>query len=172
MKLTWDYKNFWSFRSLLVSETQRNIFTFPFKLNWIWSCWQFSFRFGTPKGVPFGVQKRKKNLGEKNDKENEGKKHSIQLERTAFQFGTKIDAPTEKCFRNLIKSHWNQIVFTIYRLIWNNKGKLCVCYSKSIEKKKNRFQILVKSTERIPDYPINAERFLQHLLSERLRLSA
>ena len=25
--------------------------------------------------------------------------------------------PTEKYFRNLIKSHWNQIVYTIFRLI-------------------------------------------------------
>ena len=30
----------------------------------------------------------------------------------------KIDAHTEKCFRILIKSTWNQIVFTILRLIW------------------------------------------------------
>ena len=30
---------------------------------------------------------------------------------------------TEKYFRNLIKSNRNQIVFTIYRLIWNSKRK-------------------------------------------------
>ena len=26
---------------------------------------------------------------------------------------------TEKSFRNLIKSNWNRIVFTMHRLIWN-----------------------------------------------------
>ena len=29
---------------------------------------------------------------------------------------------TEKSFRNLIKSTWNQIVFTMHRLIWNQTG--------------------------------------------------
>ena len=28
----------------------------------------------------------------------------------------------QKCFRNLIKSNRNQIVFTIFRLIWNETG--------------------------------------------------
>ena len=28
---------------------------------------------------------------------------------------------TENCFRNLMKSTWNQIVFTIFRMIWNSK---------------------------------------------------
>ena len=39
---------------------------------------------------------------------------------------------TEKCFRNLIKSNRNQIVFTIFRLIWNSKRTLSVCCSNSI----------------------------------------
>ena len=39
-----------------------------------------------------------------------------------YQKHSKYDRPekihTEKSFRNLIKSTWNQIVFTIFRLIW------------------------------------------------------
>ena len=34
---------------------------------------------------------------------------------------------TEKYFRNLIKSNRNQIVFTIFRLIWNSKRTLSAC---------------------------------------------
>ena len=30
-----------------------------------------------------------------------------------------IERYTEKSFRNLINSNWNQIVYTIFRLIWN-----------------------------------------------------
>ena len=30
-----------------VAHTDKTIFAFPFKLNWIWSSWQFSFRFWT-----------------------------------------------------------------------------------------------------------------------------
>ena len=41
---------------------------------------------------------------------------------------------TEKSFPNLIKSNRNQIVFTIFRLIWNRKRTLSVCCSKSIGK--------------------------------------
>ena len=40
----------------------------------------------------------------------------------------------EKSFRNLIKPNRNQIVFTIFRLIWNSKRTLSVCCSKSIGK--------------------------------------
>ena len=39
---------------------------------------------------------------------------------------------TEKYFRNLIESNGNLIIFTILRLIWNNKRTLLVCCSKSI----------------------------------------
>ena len=39
---------------------------------------------------------------------------------------------TEKSFRNLIKSNRNQIVFIMYRLIWNSQRTLSVCISKSI----------------------------------------
>ena len=41
---------------------------------------------------------------------------------------------TEKSFRNFIKSTRNQIVFTIFRLIWNSKRTASVCCSKSIRK--------------------------------------
>ena len=40
---------------------------------------------------------------------------------------------TEKSFRNLIKSTRNQIVFTIFRLIWNTNKPVRLC-SKSIGK--------------------------------------
>ena len=39
---------------------------------------------------------------------------------------------TEKYFWNLIKSNRNQIVFTIFQLIWNSKCTASVCCSKSI----------------------------------------
>ena len=41
---------------------------------------------------------------------------------------------TEKSFQNLIKSNRNQIVYTIFGLIWNRKRTVSVCCSKSIEK--------------------------------------
>ena len=37
----------------------------------------------------------------------------------------------EKYFRNLIKLTRNQIVFTIFRLIWNTNERVCL-FSKSI----------------------------------------
>ena len=40
---------------------------------------------------------------------------------------------TEKSFRNLIKLNRNQIVFTIFRLIWNSKRTVSVFCFKSIE---------------------------------------
>ena len=42
---------------------------------------------------------------------------------------------TEKYFRNHIKSNWNQILFTVHRLIWNSKRTLSVCCSKCTRKK-------------------------------------
>ena len=39
---------------------------------------------------------------------------------------------TEKFLWNIIKSNRNQIVFAIFRLIWNSKRTLSVCCSKSI----------------------------------------
>ena len=41
---------------------------------------------------------------------------------------------TETSFRNLIKTSRNQIVFTMYRLIWNSKMTLSAYCSKSIGK--------------------------------------
>ena len=40
----------------------------------------------------------------------------------------------EKSFRSLFKSNQNQIVFTIFRLIWNSKRTVSVCCSKLIGK--------------------------------------
>ena len=35
-------------------HTEKTRFPLPFKLNWIWSCIHFSFRFSEPNGFPFG----------------------------------------------------------------------------------------------------------------------
>ena len=37
--------------------TEKTIFSFPFKLNGIWSWWQFSFRF-EPNGISFGSNRK------------------------------------------------------------------------------------------------------------------
>ena len=38
----------------------------------------------------------------------------------AIKINYSVHTQTEKYFRNLIKSNRNQIVFTIFRLIWNS----------------------------------------------------
>ena len=48
--------------------------------------------------------------------------------------GIEYAVHAEKSFRNRIKSNRNQIVFTIFRLIWNSKRTVSVCCSKSIGK--------------------------------------
>ena len=40
---------------------------------------------------------------------------------------------TEKSFQNLVKSNRNQIVSTIFRMIWNTSGRVHLCF-KSIGK--------------------------------------
>ena len=55
-----------------------------------------------------------------------------------------IWSDTGKCFRNLIKSNPNQIVFTIFRLIWKSKWTVSVCCSKSIKENDKYNLISVK----------------------------
>ena len=50
----WEYTDSWVY-------TEKTIFAFPFKLNWIWSWWWVSFRFFEPNGIPFGSENRKEN---------------------------------------------------------------------------------------------------------------
>ena len=57
----------------------------------------------------------------------------------SIQRTTKVDfwryyMHTEKYFPNLIKSNRNQILFTIFRVIWNSK-QTSVCCSKSMGKR-------------------------------------
>ena len=49
-------------------------------------------------------------------------------------FSSNVPSHTEKSFRNPIKSNRNQIIFTIFRLVWNNKRTLSICCSKQIGK--------------------------------------
>jgi len=41
-------------------QAENSIFPIPFKLNGIWSQWQFSFRFFEPNGIPFGSKSKGK----------------------------------------------------------------------------------------------------------------
>ena len=51
----------WNFRCLQINfyYTYKTILLFPFKLNRIWSWWQFFFRF-EPNGIPFGSKSKGK----------------------------------------------------------------------------------------------------------------
>ena len=42
-----------------------------------------------------------------------------------------ISAHTEKCFRNVIKSNRNYIIFTIFRFIWNKTDTVCLVPNQS-----------------------------------------
>ena len=55
-------------------------------------------------------------------------------ERNLWPRKSLIFLHTEKFFRNHIKTIWNQVVFTIFQLIWNNKRTVSAYCSKSIEK--------------------------------------
>ena len=44
------------------------------------------------------------------------------------QLHWNISTHTEKSFRNLIILNWNKIVFTIFRMIWNSKRTVSVCW--------------------------------------------
>ena len=59
----------------------------------------FRFYFA-PKGIPFGLE------------------FSCLIEKYSVAFLGPSLLHTQKSFRNLIKSNRNQIVFTIFRLIW------------------------------------------------------
>ena len=51
-------------------------------------------------------------------KETETNSSQWQRKDTFFLYRKSLSAHTAKSFQNLIKSTWNQIVFTIFRLIW------------------------------------------------------
>ena len=61
---------------------------------------------------------------------------------------TKLNCISEKYFRNLVKSNWNQIVYTIFRLIWNQKD-IRMVPNQSENGKYNLISVLLKNTTKI-----------------------
>ena len=45
---------------LQIPFTEKTSLPFPFKLNGIWSWWQFSYRFSEPNGIPFSSKSKGK----------------------------------------------------------------------------------------------------------------
>ena len=98
--------------------THGQIFSFALRWNEKERSDNFPFEY-EPKQVPFGSY-------------NQLKIYHHALLPFNFLENENVILHTGKYFRKIIKSNQNQIVFTIFLLIWNSKRTLSVCCSNSI----------------------------------------
>ena len=124
------------------------IFPFPFKLNRIWSWWEFSFRFSDPNDISFGSKYR--NGIPFNNKISKilflpQKYLVISLVKHGEYFYVISDVKKNQqmdarrnIFGILCESNQNRILFTIFRLIWNQM-EFCLVLSESENGKYNQY---------------------------------
>ena len=88
---------------------------YVFYTNVIWLCLEFVVWFGTYRDSDqFQIRRKIVNPNRLRLILNKNQKN-------IFCAHYRLNVHTEKSFRNLVKSNWNQIVFTISRMIWNQR---------------------------------------------------